>query len=148
MAGLGANSEPLTTAQSRFLAELTKARTIVEAAKSAKVAERTSRRWLTLPHVKSAYTELGLELVEASLAGLRQASWVAVGALVRNLAASAPPATQVASAKIILDSVLASAELAAMAERMARLEERLSSQQQQGPRFHRNGVPIGGPRGS
>jgi hypothetical protein len=132
---------PLTRRQDAFLSELCKAKSIAEAAKSAHVSDATARRWLDLPHVQSAYRDMRRQLVDDALAGLQSASRAAVVALVRNLSPSAPPSVQVRAAEAILLNATQAVEIAEVLSRLQRIEQRVA-EQQKGPQFHRNGVPI------
>jgi len=90
------------------------------------VAERTGWRWLRLPAVKAA-------LVEAQDTALAQVTRVAVGMMtdaLSTLAAvmgdgNAPTASRVAAARAILENVLRFTDAVTLAERVAKLEERL-----------------------
>jgi hypothetical protein len=152
MAGLGAKTETLTAPQARFLAELVKARTILDAAKATGTSETTARRWLALPHVQAAYRAMRHELVDSAVTGMQNASRAAVATLVKNLTAESP-AAQIRAAQVLIENVIQATQMDLVLERLGRLEERVA-EQQKGPMFHRNGVPIdparpmGGPRGS
>jgi hypothetical protein len=78
MATLRVNMDGLTAPQARFLSELVKARSVLDAAKASHTSETTARSWLRLPHFQAAYRALRLELVESAIIGLQQASRMAV----------------------------------------------------------------------
>jgi phage terminase small subunit len=116
----------LTAAQKRFVAALLTARDVRGACRVAGVAERTAYRWLRMPAVKAA-------LAEAQDTALAQVTRLAVGMMtdaLGTLAAvmgdnDAPTASRVAAARAILENVLRFTDAVTLAERVAKLEERL-----------------------
>jgi hypothetical protein len=143
MGGFRTEAETLTRPQERFLAELCTARSIIDAAKEARVSETTARRWLTLPHVQDAYRDMRRQLVESAMTGLQAASRAAVATLVRNLAPDVPATVQVRAAATILTFATHAVEVADVLARLDQLEQRVVEQQQQAAPFGRAGVAAG-----
>ncbi|NLX42137.1 MAG: hypothetical protein GXY79_01510 [Chloroflexi bacterium] len=121
-----ADSGTLTTAQRRFIASLMGARSVRDAAKKAKISERTAYRYLRDPAVKTALREL-LDEAEG------QAVRLAVDAMteaIKTLSTihknpKAPTGARVSAARAILECAPRLREALDLAERVTELEQNL-----------------------
>jgi len=92
----------LSRIQSRALAALLTSRTILEAATTAGVSERTLRRWLTQPEFASTYRSAAREAASEAVSSLLAAQREAVDVLVACLH-DGTPATRVRAARCLLE---------------------------------------------
>ena len=118
--------DTLSRNQRRFVRALMMARNVREAAGTARISEATAWRWLRLEAVQRALQELqDAMLGEATrhAAGLLSEALDTLADIMRH--ESNPPSSRVAAARAILECGLRYAELVALAERVARLEQAL-----------------------
>jgi len=104
------------------LAALLTAPTIVEAARTAGVGERTLRRWLADPGFAAEYDAACRQAFNQAIFALQQASGEAVATLRRNLNCG-NPAVEVRAASEILAQAAQWQELHDLGDRVAALEE-------------------------
>ena len=113
----------LTVKQTAYIAARLESRSIIEAAKSAGVAERTARRWEVLPQVRQALAAGADELLAeaARRAKMRLCAGLdTLAAIMSN--ESAPVGIRVAAARAILTEGPRLIELGELARRLAELE--------------------------
>jgi len=118
--------DTLSRNQRRFVRALVTARSVREAAGTARISEATAWRWLRLEAVQRALQELqDAMLGEATrhATGLLSEALDTLAYIMRS--EGNPPSCRVAAAKAILECGLRYAELVTLAERVARLEERM-----------------------
>ena len=113
----------LTPKQAAYIAARLESRSIIEAAKSVGVAERTARRWEVLPQVRAALAAGADDLLTEAA---RRAK-LKLGAALDTLAVimgneAAPVAVRVSAARAILDAAPKVIELGDLAQRLADLE--------------------------
>jgi len=113
--------ENITPVQERAITALLFCRTLEDAAREAKVAPVTLRRWRLLPAFSAAYREGRLALLESATNALRSATSEAVDALRRNLTCGKPGA-EIRAAEVILLNAYRSAEVEELTERIAAIE--------------------------
>ncbi len=116
----------LSRKQQKLIAALLEANTLTEAARAAGMSDDTARRYLAEPHVKAAYDAASKRMFDEALQGLQNSISLARQTLTRNLGEEAPPAQQVAAAKILLDKALEVSAIAALEQRLTELEKKLS----------------------
>ena len=121
----------LTAKQERALLALMGERTLDDAAKSARVGQRTLRRWLQQPTFRAAFLELRREVLGAATARLQAVACDAVDALHSVvLDRQAPPAARVSAARTVLDQANRAVEIEDLSVRVAQLEERSEANSQ------------------
>src|SRR5690348_7830426 len=116
-----ANSAKLTRKQEIFITTLLAEAKIADAANKAGISEATALRWMKLPSFQEEYRQARRAVFDQAIAAMQRLATSAVETLSRNLEDSAPPAVQVAAAKVILEHAK-SASLEEILERLARLE--------------------------
>jgi hypothetical protein len=104
------------------IAALLTAPTVGDAAKAARVSEKTLRRWLAEPAFAEPYRAARRQALDTAIGTLTAATGEAVVTLRRNMSEAAPPAVQVRAAVALLDLALRGAELIDLAERVEQLE--------------------------
>ena len=128
---MSGSDEKLTAKQEAFLAALLTAPTIGEAARAAKIADATARRWLAQPTVRAAWLEMRRQVVDQALMGVQAATAEAVATLRACLADDMPPSVRVRAATAILDTAVRAVEINDLAERIEQLEQALAEQSEQ-----------------
>ena len=113
--------ENITPVQARGVAALLSCRTLEDAAREARVAPITLRRWRERPAFAAAYQAARLALLESATNALRSATSEAVDALRRNLTCG-KPAAEIRAAEVILTNAYRSAEVEELTERIAAIE--------------------------
>jgi len=113
--------ENITPVQARGVAALLSCRTLEDAAREARVAPITLRRWRERPAFAAAYQAARLALLESATNALRSATSEAVDALRRNLTCGKPGA-EIRAAEVILMNAYRSAEVEELTERIAAIE--------------------------
>jgi hypothetical protein len=116
----------LTGRQLRAVAAVAASTNLVEAARVAKVGERSLRRWITLPPFLAAVEAARTEATTQTLRSLEQALSAAVACLRELLTPDTPPNTRRAAASDLLKHGLASIELRQISERLDAIERRLA----------------------
>jgi hypothetical protein len=113
----------LTAKQERVLVLLLSEPTIQEAAKKARVNERTLFRWLAEPAFAAAYRRARRAAVTKAVSRLQYAAAAAVGAVVRLMAdGGVPPAVRLAAARTVLEMSLRGVALEDFEQRLCALE--------------------------
>ena len=115
------HGESITPVQERAITALLSCRTLEDAAREARVAPATLRRWRLVPAFAAAYQAARLALLESATNALRSATSEAVDALLRNLTCG-KPAAEIRAAEIILTNAYRSAEVEDLTERIAAIE--------------------------
>jgi hypothetical protein len=124
---------PQTRKREAALAALLSCRTIKQAAKKAKIGERTLRGWLAEDAFRREYQAARRQALEKAIAQLHGALGQAVRTLKRRLTGG-KEADQIRAALGIIDRAMAGAEMLDLAGKFAELEEivkRLSGAKQQ-----------------
>ncbi|GAH91613.1 unnamed protein product [marine sediment metagenome] len=126
MAKSGRVPEKLTVPQGRFVMALIHCRTIRDAARKAKVPERTAYRYLKDAAVLSALTEAQAQVLKDVTRQTVNAMTEAVEAL-RSIVANVKSSTtaRVSAARTILDSGLRLTEVVGLMERVEAIERKL-----------------------
>lgn len=99
------SSEPLTIKQQALLSAMLLGMSAEQAAKEAKVSERTAYRWVKEPAFKDALAKAQQELFIDQLKLLKTGVKHAINALERNMQATMPPNVQVQAARAWLENV-------------------------------------------
>jgi excisionase family DNA binding protein len=120
MEGHGAK---FTRKQEQALAALLAHATLSEAAKVAKVSDRTLRRWLKLPQFASAWNTVRSGFLLDTVSQLQEASTQAVATLKRNLSCG-EAGTEVRAADVLLSQTLKGTEALDLKRRVEDLEQR------------------------
>ncbi len=116
----------LTAKQERLLSALVQGSTIVDAAKSCQIAERTAHRWLRDEAFQQAYKQARKEAFEKALAMLMTGTGTALKVLLEAMKdKNSPYAVRVRAAQIWLEQAIAVHKNAELEERIAELEARL-----------------------
>ena len=123
---MSGHGEKLSRKKDQAVAALLSESTIDAAAKVVGINERTLRNWLKLPQFQSAYRAARRQVVEAAVGRLQQASSEAVATLERNLTCD-QASVEVRAAVAILDQSIKAVEILDMEERLAELEQQVSS---------------------
>jgi phage terminase small subunit len=119
-----AENSQLSTRQETFILALLSSSSIIEAARIARIAERTGRRWLKLAHVQQAYQAAQQEVFDDAITTLKLAMHDAVTLLRATLKDSEIPAsTRVRAAQIILEHSLELHKIADLEARISELEQ-------------------------
>jgi hypothetical protein len=118
------SSGSLNAKQSLVLDALMKMPSIEEAARIAKVGERTIYRWLSHDQAfKSAYLEARREVMGVTIAKVQQSTGAAIETLKAVMAdPDLPPNSRVAASKIILELAMKGLELEDLERRISALE--------------------------
>lgn len=111
----------MTPKQAQAIAALLSHPTIIEAAASVDVGERTLRTWMGQPAFRAALRDMRGRLFESVACELVAAAKEAVACLRRNLD-SENPIAEVMAAKAIMDYTLKSHEALDLDARIAKLE--------------------------
>lgn len=115
---------PLTPKQSTAIGALLTTSSNEQAARKAGVGLRTLNRWLTLPEFRRALRLAQDAALERTFSSLATVGAAAVQVLLEVAGdQNAPAAARVSAARAILENLLRYAELNALAERVAALEE-------------------------
>lgn len=118
------STSKLTPKQQALIAALLTSPTITDAAKTAKVADSTARRWLRQADFQAEYKEAKRLMFDKSMTGILQATRAAVGTLVRHMNDGETPAgVQVRAAQLVLDQAVQQHQLEDVTARLAELEE-------------------------
>jgi hypothetical protein len=133
---MGGHGSQITRRQETAIAALLVQSTVESAAKKAKVAYRTLKRWLSDATFTAAYRLERRRLVEHSVARMQQATVYAVTELL-VLLQNGSETTKLAAAKILLEHSRDAVEVTEVMTRLEALESRLLAQL---PTAHRNGV--------
>jgi hypothetical protein len=96
--------------------------TFAEAARKAKIGERTLRAWLREPSFCTAYRQARAQILEQALGVMQGASLSAVMCLLRNLNCGKPGA-EIAAANSLLEKSLQAVEQFDMLGRLEALEQ-------------------------
>jgi transposase-like protein len=110
-----------------LVALLTEA-TIANAAQRVGVGEATIYRWLQQPDFQAKYRAVRRQLLENAITQLQSVAGEAVGTLVRNLYCGHAP-TEVRAAMALLGLAVKSVELIDTQERLAALEDALTTRE-------------------
>lgn len=122
----------LTAKQETFIMAMLSAPSIVEAARITGINEKTARRWLKLPEVRTAYQGAQREVYDASLTTLKLAVHDAVSVLTQTMKDELTPAsTRVRAAQIVIEQAVELQKMSELEQKLVELEQRL---QQQGVR--------------
>lgn len=117
------HGEKLSRYQESAISALLTEPTVAEAAEKAGVSERTLRRWLSdSPEFVGAYRRARLQVVEAAISHLQQASAEAVATLRRNMDCGNPHA-EIRAALGVMDLSIKGAELLDLEARIEELED-------------------------
>lgn len=114
--------KPLTGPQTKAIAALMTATTIVAAAKTAGCSERSIRRWLKEPHFAEALNEAQRETLAAVQRRMASLSLAATSALARALDDGKPIGAQLRAADIVFARGQQIRELNELETRLAALE--------------------------
>jgi hypothetical protein len=125
---MGGHGSQITRKQETAIAALLTQSTAEGAAKKAKVAYRTLKRWLSDATFTAAYRLERRRLVEHSVARMQQATVYAVTELL-VLLKDGSEATRLAAAKTLLEHSRDAVEVAEVMQRLEALEARLLSPQ-------------------
>lgn len=118
------NGRKLPTKKARAISALLSCRTVEEAAKQAKVGERTLHRWLTDPTFKAHLARAEGALIDGATRRLLRAQERAVSTLEEILQDSeARPSVRLRAAQIVIDAMLKLRELRNIEARLQVLEE-------------------------
>ncbi|HEV3331397.1 MAG TPA: hypothetical protein VG096_10470 [Bryobacteraceae bacterium] len=110
------------------IAALLSYRNIEEAAKAAGISAATLKRWMRLPEFKAAYLAARREVVLHTNARVQQNSGAAASVLFKLMVdPTTPPSIRARTAQCILECANKSLELEDIEVRLARLEERHES---------------------
>lgn len=123
-----ADSGRVSAKKRRLVAALASSRTVKDAADKAKIAERTAWRYLADPAVKAelaAGQDVLLTMATRGLVEDMQTARMVLKAVM--LDRDSPPSARVSAARAILEASLRFAEMVALAERVAALEERMGN---------------------
>jgi phage terminase small subunit len=113
----------LTRRQEAFLATLLSCPTILQAARTAGIAEVTARRWLKEPSFQEAYRTARRHVVQHAVARVQQATCTAVETLEAIMQdPEAPASARVSAAKAVLETAIKGIELEDLEARIAALE--------------------------
>jgi phage terminase small subunit len=124
-----ADSAKLTRKQELFITALLAEDTIANAANKAGISEATALRWMKLPSFQEEYRQARRAVFDQAISAMQRLAITAVATLSRNLEADAPPAVQVAAAKVILEHAK-TANLEEILERLARLEAAIAEREE------------------
>jgi hypothetical protein len=102
--------------------------TLLKAAESAGIGEKTLRRWLKEPGFQAEYRAARRRIVDVAIGRLQQASSEAVDTLQRNLTCD-QPAVEVRAATVILEQAGRYLEIADLEQRLQVLESLLEEKQ-------------------
>jgi hypothetical protein len=120
------SDNPLTQRQHAAIAALLTERTLAQAAKKARVAETTLRRWLGSDEgFLRAYRAARRALMDTVIGRLQQTAAVATDALKRNLTCGRP-GDEIRAAVAVLDHATRGLELGDLIERVEELERLMS----------------------
>ena len=121
------DNDTLSPKQRRFIGALLQARNIREAAQLAQIGERTAWRWLAEPGVKGELSArldgMMTQVTSGAVSDMGEARAFLL-AIMRSR--TARDGDRVRAAGMILDGAMRLFELLALAERVARLEQRLT----------------------
>jgi phage terminase small subunit len=121
-----AQNTELTRKQETFLLAYLTQPTLIKACEVAGITDDTGRRWLRLPHVKEALTNLRKEVLDTALDGLVRNIDKAVLTLARHLDAEETPAgSQIRAAQIMLEQSIEHAKASELEQKIADLSRRL-----------------------
>lgn len=124
MSDNGIPQNRLSAKQQRAIGALMTARDAREAAKLARVSERSLYRWLGDPLFQSEMQRAGQELIISAVRRLASLTWLALDTLEAEMKNKrAAPSVRVRSADVVLSKLLQLKELAELDERIKRLEE-------------------------
>jgi len=138
------NENELTPKQHALIAALVGSSTVIEACRAAHVAERTGRRWLTMPAFQRVLRTAQAAIFQESIVKLLRLVDPAIDALERNMRADAdiPPGVQVRAALGSLEQATAHARLVELDAKIAALEqviaERLPAKREDNPLWKLN----------
>jgi pantoate kinase len=122
------NTSNLTPRQEKAIAALLTEPTVVKAAESVKVGERTIRRWLANPEFERAYKAARRSAFDVAIGLTQRYAGLAVHTLAKVLAdTSAPHAAKVSAATAMLKFAREALELDDLARRLDELERRGSA---------------------
>jgi phage terminase small subunit len=114
----------LTRRQEAFIAILLNSPTILQAARTAGIAEVTARRWLKEPSFQEAYRTARRHVVQHAVARVQQATCMAVETLEAIMQDSeAPASARVSAAKAVLEMAIKAVELEDLEARITALEQ-------------------------
>lgn len=123
--------DELTTPQQRAIAALLSTKSVAEAAKQAKVAERTLFRWLAEPEFKRQLGIAERELVSTATRRLLQYQDAAITTIVSIMADRQYSAgVRLRAATTVIDTMLRLRELFDLEERLSTLEAKIANQNQ------------------
>jgi hypothetical protein len=123
------NGTELTTRQRRTIAALLAAKDVREAAKQARVPERTLYTWMTEPAFKTALYEAEGHLIDAATRKLLRYQDAALTTIITIMADKLIlPAVRLRAAQTILEQLLKLRELRDIEGRLAALEEAYAKQ--------------------
>lgn len=118
------NGSNLTPRQRRSIAALLSCRNIPEAARVAKVGERTLYRWMTKTSFRAALVQAEEEAIDAAtrrLLGLQNAAIDTLGNVLKDVDNS--PNVRISAARSVLDFLLKLRELRNVESRLIALEQ-------------------------
>ena len=115
--------------QEKLLFALLSEKDVRRASEKAGVGETTAWRWLKQAEFIAEYRRLRRDAVEQAAAQLQQASGEAVETLRKNLTCGNPNA-EISAAKIILEQAVKAVEILDLTERMEKIEDAISKQNQ------------------
>lgn len=127
---MSGHGEKRSRRQEAAIAALLSTSTIGEAAKVAKVSERTLRTWLRDPAFLQEFRAVRARLVEVAVGGLQDATREAVAALRRALTCGTP-GVEVRAAAEVLSQATKGIELWDLENRLALLEDQLQQRSSQ-----------------
>ncbi len=107
---------PKENNKEKALTALLESASIIEAAQTSGLSEKTLRRYLEEKEFSDEYAAARRQIVESAVSGLQQAANEAVETLRRNLACDNPQA-EIRAAQLILDNVFGNSENAKPANR-------------------------------
>jgi hypothetical protein len=117
------NGTDLTSRQQRTIAALLSARNVREAAKQAKVSERTVYTWLAEPDFRTALYEAEGHLIDAATRRLLHHQDVALSVILTIMADRDNPASvRLRAAQLVLEQLLKLRELRDIESRLRALE--------------------------
>lgn len=116
----------LSAKQEQFILAYLASGNVQISALTCKINEATGYRWLKQPKVQAALKQAQKALFESELSELRRIVGKAIRTLDRNMSSEdAPPSTQVAAARIVLEQAITIYKTAELEERLQELEAML-----------------------
>lgn len=131
MAEIGKDENKITPQQQRAIAALLSTRNVAEAARTAKVGNRTLHRWLDDPTFRAHLASAEGNLIDAATRRLLQYQDAALTVVLTIMADQRHPASvRLRAATSVIDYMLQLRELRNVEQRLSALEQAYAQQQQ------------------